>query len=117
MGSRRLQARTFGSGLTFRGGLEVIPSFNEWLDRCRGSRKGDTIVLEKYATAPVGAVVWIRHGIRYGSGGHDLGHSQWQCLSRVTASDLIEEGTDTTLPKFRTTLVLIADPEQDGWDR
>lgn len=101
------QPRQFAetSSEMFRGRPRVIPGVIEG-GRMYGKRKGDRVSVEMYATAPVGTVVWIRHEICYSSSHRDTGRAGFQCMARVTKSERIRLGS-----RFRTTFVLIAEPE------
>lgn len=83
-------------------------------DRMYGARKGSTVAIEMYATAPVGAEVWLRHDIRYSSTGRDNGRAGFQCLARVTGSVVTERGWGTRSTKYRTTFVLIGEPDRSN---
>lgn len=105
-----LKAQSFANRLG--GKPAVIVTMREWLNHFKLAAKGDTGYVEMYATEPVGTEVWLRYEIIYRSHAHDTGQSRWQCLARVTASKCVQRGTAGTFPKFRTTFVLIGDPEE-----
>lgn len=98
----------------FRDKPAVILGIDEWVRYFFESRKGHHGSIEMYATAPIGTEVWVRYGIHYHRGAQ-TDRAKWQCLARVTKSELTQPGTQHTFPKYRTTFVLIGDPERSEY--
>jgi hypothetical protein len=100
-----LKAQLFPHKL--RGKLAVLLVSGEQQRQFYGAGKGAEGFIEMYATAPV----WVRLDPIYANHVRDTGRARWQCLARVTDS-VCTEAKPGMYPKFRTTFVLIGDPEE-----
>ena len=105
--AQRRKPRAFS--LEFRGKPAVILDEGEWA-QLGGTGKGAIRSVVRTETAPVDTVVWLRYHT-YHSMGRDTGSARWQALARVTKSEIVKEGTQSTFPKYRTTFVVIDQPE------
>lgn len=102
---RKSEAQPFPH--SYRGKPAAIPSYIELMNCFLHGRKGSQGSIEMYATATVGTEVWLRYGLQGEK-------AAWQCLAMVTGSQQIQPGTSGHPPKYRTSFVLMGDPELDN---
>ncbi len=94
----------------FQGLVAVHIDYSQWAAEFRDKREGDTASVEMHATATVGTTVRIRYGLR----GKREAAAAWECTATVIRSEQIKAGTPKRGPRFRTTFVLMSEPETIG---